>query len=296
MSVLDYSGPMLRDRTDILVVGGGSRIALALMALLGERAACIGRRDTGRPHNITVDDYDMIPPSAFGGRECVINCVGTSTGNAAHLNRVNVDMAHRFACAAKAAGARHFIHISSFSVYGGARVVEAQTRPAPTNDYGRSKLVADTALLALADERFAVTIVRLPLIYGHDSLGKLGQVLRIWARMRVFPVPAGDVARAMIGVPLSAEVIARLSETPRTGIVFAADPQPFTYARAARARSELLRKLFIPRRFTRLFERAVPSIGARLFADSRLADVDNLAISYNLASRLYHDIAVAELG
>lgn len=150
-------------------------------------------------------------------------------------------------------------------------------------------------MLALSDDRFAVTILRLPLIYDRDTPGKLGQLLRWWIRAGMVPVPAGDVTRAMIGVDLAAEVVARRIADARTEIVFAADPQPFTYRDAARARPERLRRWPIPRALARMVERAAPAIGSRLFADSRLADADNLAIRYRLPSRLYRDIAAFAL-
>lgn len=280
---------------DILVVGGSSRIALALAPLLGDAAAYVGRRSAGHAREAIVTDYRGVPCNLLSASRCVVNCVGISTGDVAHLKGVNVDVAVALAVAAKAAGTCHLIHVSSFSVYGGAHAIDRQTPTVPTTDYGRSKLAADAALLALADDRFKVTILRLPLIYAPGSMGRLGQLLRLWRRVRVLPVPAGDVARAMIGVDLSAQTIARLIADPRTGVVLAADPCPFTYAGAARAGGGGLYRLPIPRALARLAERVAPTISGRLFADSRLADDDNLAVRYGLVSRLHADIAAADL-
>ncbi|MFT4057614.1 MAG: NAD-dependent epimerase/dehydratase family protein [Novosphingobium sp.] len=280
----------------ILVVGGGSRIAAALVPLLGSRAAYAVRRSSGRPREVVVPNYGALPIKVIEGIDRVINCAGISVGDTAQLDRVNADLPRRIGETAKAAGVRHLIHVSSFSVYGGAHAIDRATPEAPASDYGRSKQVGDKALLALADDRFAVTILRLPLIYGKNVAGKLAQLLQLWARVRVLPVPVGDVHRAMIGVDLSAEIIARLAaDPPENSIVFAADPRPFTYADAARARGEGLHCLPVPRILARAIERAVPSIGGRLFADSRLAEDDNIAIRHDFASRLYRDIAAADL-
>jgi len=285
---------MSAERTRILVVGGGSRIARALGARLGTEATFMSRRSTRHPVGLQVDAYDDIPASAFDGVRCVVNCVGISAGSRDALVAVNADVPRQIAAAAKAAGVPHMIHVSSFSVYGAARRIDRETPPSPASDYGRSKLAGDTALLKLADDGFAVTILRLPLIYGADSLGKLGQLLRLWRRVRLLPVPRADVVRAMISVDLSAAILARLAATPRTGIVFAADPRPFTYRDAMQARSERLYPLPLPRPVTALVERTVPAIGNRLFVDSALAESDNLAIEYGLASQLYRDIAAAD--
>lgn len=289
---LGYSGIMPEVDTQILVVGGGSRIARSLIPLLRNAAIFVRRCPmAGQVRDFVVNDYDTIPPDIFRGVRCVINCVGVSRGSAAELKRINVELPRRWAKAAKVAGVHHIIHISSFSVYGGAHTIDRDTMATPVSDYGRSKLAADEELLGLADEHFRVSILRLPLVYGGDSLGKLGQLLLWWERMRVLPIPVGDVSRAMIGVELSAEVIAQLCWTPHTGIVFAADPQPFTYTEAARSRGRRLFRLSLPRVMTSLVARVVPTLGRRLFADSRLAEADNLAIRYGLASRLLHDMA-----
>ncbi|AJA09005.1 hypothetical protein SKP52_10500 [Sphingopyxis fribergensis] len=286
---------MAARRDNILVVGGGSRIATSLAPLLGERARFVSRRPSGLPREIAVENYDMLSQQMFDGIEYVVNCVGVSSGDAALMQRVNVDIPLALARTARAAGTRRIIHISSFSVYGGAGLIDERTPTRPTSDYGRSKLAADIRLLALADDRFAVTALRLPLIYAPESLGKLGRLLKLWTRMRVLPVPAADVSRAMISADLTASVVARLCEDFRPGVCFAADPMPFTYVQAAAARSETLFRLPLPAVATHAAERVAPAIAARLFADSHLSDADNLAIGYGLSSQLYRDIANAAL-
>lgn len=278
---------------DIVLSGGGSRVAALLAEKLGDQARCITRRPTGHPGDLMVDDYEAIPLEWFAGRRCVVQCIGTSSGTQATLDRVNVDIPLAIGRAARAAGAQHIIHISSFSVYGRARAIHATTAPAPVSDYGRSKLRAENALLALANDDFQVTILRLPLVYGGRS--KLQQLVRLWSRVRVMPVPAADVRRAMIGVDLSAEVILQLIDRPCTGILSAADPRPFTYADAARARPERLYRLPLPPALTKLVERFAPQVGDRMFADSTLADADNIAVTLGLPSRLYRDIAAVDL-
>ena len=277
------------------MVGGTSRIGKALVPLLGNAATYLSRRPAGHPKEILTEDYGCPPETAWNGVTSVVNCVGISSGSACELEQINVDIPCRLAAAAKLRGVCHFVQISSFAVYGDANRIDAERATSPAGEYGRSKLKADARLLALADDHFAVTTLRLPLIYGHDSLGRLGQLLRLWRRLRVIPVPAGDVSRAMIGVELSAEVVARLATERQTRIVFAADPRPFTYADTSLTRRETLHRLPLPRSMTNLAARVMPAICGRLFADSCLAEKDNQAIRYHLASRLYHDIAAANI-
>lgn len=285
---MSYSSPT------IMVVGGTSRIGAALVPYIGASARWVSRRKTDRVQEVCVTDYADISPDMFDGIECVVNCVGASKGR--DLDRINVALPVKVATLAKSAGVRRFIHISSFSVYGGAQWIDRSTRPLPLSDYGRSKLAGDTALAAMMDAAFGVTLLRLPLIYGTDSLGKLGQLLKLWRRAGRMLVPVDDISRSMIGVELSAAIIAKLIEEPRWGVVFAADPRPFNYADTIRARpDDNLRLLPLAPWAVSLVARVAPSVGTRLFADSRLSDDANLAIEYGLKSRLYDDIAVADL-
>lgn len=284
---------------EILLIGGGSRIAQLLAQRLGTRAACVSRRPTSRPGELIVEDYDAIPPSWFVGRRCVVQCVGTSVGDQETMERVNTRLPIAIAQAARSAGVADMVHVSSFSVYGRVRAIDSTTATTPVDVYGRSKLEADRALLALANDRFRVSVLRLPLVYGGRVSGKLEQLIRLWSRIRLLPVPAADVTRAMISIDLSADVIARLIDKPDCGlpdgpgrVILAADPRPFTYAEAARAVGGLYR-LPLPMALTRGVERMAPGIGNRLFADSILADADNVAVTLGFSSRLYRDIAAA---
>ena len=174
-------------------------------------------------------------------------------------------------------------------------IIDAQSPPSPITEYGRSKWRADEALMRLADDDFAVSILRLPIVYDEGSLGKLGQLLKLWRRIRVLPVPAADVSRSMISASMSAEIIAHMVKTPRTGVYFGADPRPFRYQAVAELQNSNLRVLRVRPQLTDVAKALAPSIGHRLFDDSLLSDSDNLAISFGLESRLYRDIANASL-
>lgn len=276
----------------ILIVGAGSRIGAHLVHQLGGRAVPVSRRPGGLDAEILVEDYASLPLRAFTGIERVVNCVGVTAGSPENLERINVTLPARIANLARDAGVQQFVHVSSFSVYGDAEEINRSTSPAPIGDYGRSKLAADRALMALATPGFTVTSLRLPLVYASETPGKLGQLIGLWSRIRFLPIPPKDISRAMIAAELAAEVLARLvSRPPIGGFLFAADPMPFTYRRAARSRTEHLVALPIPRIGITAARRLAPDYANRLLADSQLSVIDNLAVEFGLSSRLYQDIA-----
>lgn len=279
-----------------MVVGGGSRLAAQLRRRLPPGSLYVSRHGgLGDASDHRVDAYDAIPPELFDGIACVVNCVGLHKAAPDLLRRINVALPTSLAATARDRGVSRFIHVSSFSIYGDAAVIDRTTPECPTSPYGRSKCEADHALMALDAPGFATTLLRLPMLYDAGSLGKLGQLLRAWRALRFVPVPAGDVERAMIGRELAAEIVAHLIAAPRRGVVLAADPEPFAYRRAAAVRQEALGRLVLPAALTSLARRAAPALAARLLGDSRLSEQANLAIELGLASRLYADIAAARL-
>lgn len=282
----------MQRQKNVLIVGAGSRIGAHLVHQLGGRAVPVSRRAGGLDAEILVENYAALPSHAFRGVERIVNCVGVTVGPAEKLDRVNVALPVRIAELARDAGVRQFVHVSSFSVYGNAEEINRATIPAPIGDYGRSKLAADRALMLLATPNFTVTSLRLPLVYASDTLGKLGQLIRLWSRVRFLPIPPGDINRAMIAADLAAEVLARLvSRPPIGGVLFAADPMPFTYHGAARSRTETLVALPLPSIGIAAARRLAPKYANRLLADSQLSVADNLTVDFGLSSRLYRDIA-----
>lgn len=96
----------------------------------------------------------------------------------------NVDMTQNIAAAAAAAGARHFIFISSDMVYGlpvGRPFTEADA-PRPIGPYGRSKLASERACAAVRRHGLVVTIFRPRLLVGP---GRLGILKKLFDRIRV---------------------------------------------------------------------------------------------------------------
>jgi nucleoside-diphosphate-sugar epimerase len=280
---------MTSDTADIAVVGGTSRLGRALVDRLGGRARPITRRPLPGHDAIVVDDYCDVDPTMLSNVSAVINCVGAVEGPLDHLTRLNRDLPELLCKTAITAEVRHFIHISSFSVYGQSAMIDRTTRVAPNTDYGRSKLAGDQAIVRAKSEQLAVSILRLPLVYSMKTPGKLGHLLNALQRLRFWLVPQNDIERAMISVSSAADIVMRLIDRPLNGIGLAADPQPFTYELASLALPRLIR-IPIPDLCTEAIRALAPGIGNRLFASSALADSDNLAIIYGLRARLGDDV------
>ncbi|MDO4547350.1 MAG: NAD-dependent epimerase/dehydratase family protein [Clostridia bacterium] len=101
---------------------------------------------------------------------------------------VNRDKTGEFARAAKKAGVRQFIFLSSMSVYGmSSGHITKDLEPRPDTHYGKSKLEAENLLKELQSDDFAVAIVRPPLVYGRGCKGNYPRLSRLATTFPIYP-------------------------------------------------------------------------------------------------------------
>lgn len=221
---------------------------------------------------MVIADYTAIPADAFAGVATVVNCVGTPVGDAVTMTRINVDVPLAAATAARAAGCRRFIQLSSLSVYGRATAIGVETPVAPVSAYGRSKADADAALLGLAAPGFGVTILRVPALYGNGAMGKLGTLARAMQRYGGFVAPPVVAPRSLLHLDNAVAVIKRLISEPHDGVVLAADHAPFelsAFAGAVAAASgSAVRLVRAPAWFATGLRWLAPNLYASIFAPS----------------------------
>lgn len=143
--------------------------------------------------------------------------------------RVNRDLVIELARAAKQAGVRQFVLLSSMSVYGmTVGHITKDTPPHPVNAYGDSKLQADRAIETLADENFIFTCLRPPMVYGKHCRGNY-QTLRNFAlRSPVFP--DYDNQRSMIYIGNLCAFVKKCIDEEAGGLFF---PQNAEYVRTS---------------------------------------------------------------
>ncbi len=173
-----------------------------------------------------------ISEDLFDGADCVIHAAGivhNKKADSALYKKVNVALTKKLAQTAKNNGVKHFIFLSSMSVYGmDEGVITKNTVPAPVNGYGKSKLAAEKLLLAMQDEGFKVTILRPPMVYGAGCPGNYALLSKTVKKVHVFP----DVKnkRSLVYVENLCECIARVINEKITGVIH---PQNREYVNTA---------------------------------------------------------------
>ena len=199
--------------------------------------------------------------------------------------RMNADLPVTLAQAAKAAGARHFVQLSSAAAIASSsasgEMITDASPPRPSSPYGRSKLAADEALAELADERFAVVSLRPPAIFG-PGVGAWFALYNRAARAGL-PLPLSRIVntRSFAFSANVADAVAQTLDARRSGAWLVTDSDPLSVAALYRKLLALHghgdrvwavpRPLVVPALRLALRGRASSLLGSAWFDGSRFA-------------------------
>ena len=119
------------------------------------------------------------------------------------------------------------------SVYGKTvgRITK-DTPPSPRSPYGRSKWEAEQLLSALRTDRFAVCILRPPMVYGEGCLGNFRTVESLARRSPVFP--RVNNRRSLVFIDHLTAFVKDAIEECRDGVFFPRDREAHCTSHMAR--------------------------------------------------------------
>jgi nucleoside-diphosphate-sugar epimerase len=257
---------------NIAVAAGAGPVVVTGADGFAGRAVCAHFRAAGVPFRglvraltgATVARHDMLPAgdlatipdgalaNALRGAGAVVHLAGrahvmceTATEPRAAFRAANVAATERVARAAALAGATHFVFASSVKVNGEAASPERPFResdpPDPRDDYAASKREAECVLADIARETgLAVTILRLPLLYGPGARGNFARLADAIARG--MPLPLGSIhnRRSLLGlgnfVAALNAVLGHPAPAPGTAVTYlVADASPVSTPELVRA-------------------------------------------------------------
>ncbi len=221
---------------NILITGAGSYI--------GESFRAYAEGNYGQ--NFTIDTIDMVDGSwrekDFSPYDAVFHVAGIAHADVGKVDEatkqkyyaVNTDLAIETAKKAKADGVGQFVFMSSIIVYGDSarygeeRNITEYTKPDPANFYGDSKWQADKGVRELADEQFAVLVLRPPMIYGEGSKGNYPTLAKLAKKLPVFPDINNE--RSMLHIDNLCEFLCLVMLVGKGGVFF---PQNKEYTKTS---------------------------------------------------------------
>lgn len=227
----------------ILVTGASGFIGRHLTAKLLERGEPV-RVVTRHPERLPVEWAGRVETvagslmdkatleSATKGSSLVFHLAGEIQDPAA-MQAVNADAARKLARAARAAGVRRFVHLSSVGVIGAEEAGDiTEDAPCnPKNEYERTKLEGERAVLEFARATgFDTAVVRPTIVFGEGVM-KIRDSLLEWMRALQkgrFAFIGGKAMANYVYVGDVVEALLKLSERPSPGgeIFHVADPAP----------------------------------------------------------------------
>ena len=185
---------------------------------------------------------------------------------------INVTKTVALAKKAKTSGVRHFVFMSSVKVYGeeSETPYSEQSPCHPKDPYGESKLEAEKALLALADNTFKVAVIRTPVVYGEGVKANILRLIELTDRYRALPFGGIHNRRSMVYVGNLTHLISEVIRQEKQGIFLAGDDTPISTSKLITQIAAALRKrciLFPLSPLKTMLKHLKPQLFQRLYGD-----------------------------
>jgi len=187
-------------------------------------------------HNeLVVKDFFYIPDSCFQNADVVINFVAivhkSNITNKTDYYNINYKLAVHNAVKAKRAEVKFYIQFSSVAVYGNQTIINIHSKPHPITAYAISKLKADEALINLRDERFKVSILRPPMVYGgEETPGNMMRLIHMASTNIPLPFKCIENKRDFIHVKNLIQYLDHIIHMELEGIHLMTDQEPVSTA------------------------------------------------------------------
>jgi len=231
-------------RPTIALTGGTGfigRYLLGALSTLGYRVRVLLRRPTMLPSgSASAVIGDLARPqnmaAALADVDAVIHSAGVSHAASGlpddDYRVLNTEATIGLARAARRAGVRRFVFLSSIRAQCGPTAAEILTEdlpPRPTDLFGRSKLAAEQGL---ADIDLDWVALRLVLVYGPGVQGNMGRLIRLACSPYPLPLGALDARRSLVSLDNLATAIncVLVAPLPLCRPLIVADPDPLSVA------------------------------------------------------------------
>lgn len=199
--------------------------------------------------------------------------------------RVNRDLAFCIASFAKKCGVKHFIFMSSMSVYGiDCGAIDLTTIANPKSAYGKSKLEAEFVIQLLQDRKFGISVLRPPMVYGKNCSGNYMRLSKLVKFTKVFPKVENK--RSMIFIDNLTEFIKQVIDKSLCGLLFPQNSEFVCSSEMVKLIAEAQGKRMI---FSKFFNPLLLNLNIKvvqkIFGDlTYVSDISNYDFTYRVCS------------
>lgn len=226
-----------------------------------------------------VKDLFSIDVNDFIGVDTVINFAAMvhlpEPKDDSDFVRVNTLLPIHLARVAKEAGVKHYVQMSSISVYGDVTQYKEDSPYNPEGVYGRTKLNADQALVELANDKFIISLIRPPMVYGGGlSPGNMQKIIRVAMKGVPLPVKGLNNKRDVIHVYNLIEALLLIIDQSLGGIFLPSDKKSISTEDIVDLTGVYshtrIRKVVLPAIAKRFIVKLKPILYQKLFGDSKV--------------------------
>jgi len=231
-------------------------------------------------------------PCDFNCIEAVICLSGISHGNPENgFASEHSILSHKisaFARRAKESGVNHFIFFSTVGLYGSRGYLNGQTSLldeqsicAPNTAYGRLKFSTEKAILSLEDDKFTVSIIRSPIVYGKDAPGNMAKLKRLVKLCPILPFNYSNNRRSMVCIDNLLYFTKLVIDKRVSGIFIPQDKETYSIKQIVTAISSEIFLFKFPRIIFLLLVKIKPQMMASLYGNLEFdSSVSNKKLGY----------------
>ena len=142
---------------------------------------------------------------------------------------VNTELTKRMAEESKKHGVKHFVFYSTVAVYGThgdinrELILDKNSKVNPITDYAESKWKAEEILRKLEDNKFRVSILRPPMVYGKNCPGNMKRLEKLVRLFPILPFNYDENKRTLVNIEKLLEITDEIIRKEIFGIIIPKD-------------------------------------------------------------------------
>jgi len=194
-----------------------------------------------------------------------------------HYYKINTQYTLDLARKAKENGVKHFIFISTLSVYSpDLKKIDEDSPCIPQTSYGKSKYEAENQLNALNDDNFMISIIRPAMVYGKGALGNIQHLIKLVKTLRIIPLGKIQNKRSFIYIDNLCYLLNEIIKQNKEGIFLACDDDLISSSELLQLIANGLdRKIYLIKipLINSLLKYTVPSIYKKIYCDLEVSNI-----------------------